>query len=333
MKSFSSMVRSLPRASRMVLNKSHALRHIRNKWRYPALECDPTVNFAVQGEVEYAAGASLGTGCNIIVSEGTKLVLGKSCFIGRYVEIGPGPLIEIGDSTSIQDRCVILGEVKLGRFCVLSYDLYISSGHHIFDRKPHAMIRDQDREFGDATDAPSHDTSRIIVEDDVWLGVHVVVMPGVTIGRGCVIGANSVVTRSLLPYSVAAGAPARVIRKRLEFAPPAAIDWQNENDIPYFYRGFETSIEERRRHANMGGHFAAGDFAISLRQPSSKVCVHMKCLSEGGTVIECGGKSYALSDRSAVYEFDSSSQDCDRPVFSTFTVKGGPVVVTGAWAM
>lgn len=52
-----------------------------------------------------------------------------------------------------------------------------------------------------------------IIGDDVWLGRNVVILPGVTVGSGSVIGANSVVTRDILPNSFAVGSPARVVRK------------------------------------------------------------------------------------------------------------------------
>jgi acetyltransferase-like isoleucine patch superfamily enzyme len=52
------------------------------------------------------------------------------------------------------------------------------------------------------------------VGDDVWLGVGTVVTRGVVIGAGTVVGANSVVTRDVPAYSVAVGAPARVVRRR-----------------------------------------------------------------------------------------------------------------------
>lgn len=52
----------------------------------------------------------------------------------------------------------------------------------------------------------------IVIEDDVWLGAGVVVLPGVRIGRGAIVGANSVVTQDVAPLHVVAGQPARTIR-------------------------------------------------------------------------------------------------------------------------
>jgi acetyltransferase-like isoleucine patch superfamily enzyme len=53
----------------------------------------------------------------------------------------------------------------------------------------------------------------VVIEDDVWLGEGVCVMPGVRIGRGAVIGANAVVTKNIPPYAVAAGIPAKIIKQ------------------------------------------------------------------------------------------------------------------------
>jgi acetyltransferase-like isoleucine patch superfamily enzyme len=58
------------------------------------------------------------------------------------------------------------------------------------------------------------ETKGIVIEDDCWLGTGVRVMDGVTIGKGCVIGAGAVVTKDIPPYSVAVGVPARVISQR-----------------------------------------------------------------------------------------------------------------------
>lgn len=54
----------------------------------------------------------------------------------------------------------------------------------------------------------------IIIEDDVWIGAVVKVLDGVTIAQGCVIGANSVVTKSTEPYGIYVGIPARKIKSR-----------------------------------------------------------------------------------------------------------------------
>lgn len=59
----------------------------------------------------------------------------------------------------------------------------------------------------------------VVIGDDVWVGGGVIILGGVTIGDGCTIGAGSVVTKSIPPYSIALGSPARVIR---QVEPPAA---------------------------------------------------------------------------------------------------------------
>jgi acetyltransferase-like isoleucine patch superfamily enzyme len=56
-------------------------------------------------------------------------------------------------------------------------------------------------------------TSPITIEDETWLGANCVVLPGVTIGKHCVIAAGSIVTKDIPPYSVAAGNPARVLKQ------------------------------------------------------------------------------------------------------------------------
>jgi len=55
----------------------------------------------------------------------------------------------------------------------------------------------------------------IRIEDDVWIGTHSVILPGVVIGKGAVIGAGAIVTREVLPFTVVAGVPAKELRKRL----------------------------------------------------------------------------------------------------------------------
>ena len=61
---------------------------------------------------------------------------------------------------------------------------------------------------------PLIDDKDVIIEEDVWIGDDAIILSGVTIGRGSVIAAGAVVTKSIPPYSIAGGCPAKVIKKR-----------------------------------------------------------------------------------------------------------------------
>jgi acetyltransferase-like isoleucine patch superfamily enzyme len=84
---------------------------------------------------------------------------------------------------------------------MLANGCFVSDGSHRFD-DPDKPVPWQ----GFTTKGPTR------VGDNVWCGANVVITSGVTVGERCVIGANSVVTADLPPHSIAAGAPARVIR-------------------------------------------------------------------------------------------------------------------------
>ena len=62
-----------------------------------------------------------------------------------------------------------------------------------------------------------HSPGVILIEEDVWLGSHVTVLPNVTIGKSSIIGSGSVVTKDIPPFSIAAGVPAKVIKNRKSF--------------------------------------------------------------------------------------------------------------------
>ena len=87
---------------------------------------------------------------------------------------------------------------------------------------PGSILRAVNHRF-ESTDVPIRDQGHaggvIHVEEDVWLGANVMVLPGVRIGRGSIIGAGAIVTKDIPPYSIAVGNPAKVVRKRT-FADP-----------------------------------------------------------------------------------------------------------------
>ena len=91
--------------------------------------------------------------------------------------------------------------VEIGDHCMFANGCFVTDGNHRFD--------DRDRPVpwqGFTTKGPTR------VGDNVWCGANVVITSGVTIGERCVIGANSVVTTDLPSFSIAAGAPAKVLR-------------------------------------------------------------------------------------------------------------------------
>lgn len=80
------------------------------------------------------------------------------------------------------------------------------------------MIIGANHRFSDVTKLIKEqgvETKGIIIESDVWIGANCCVLDGVTIGRGSVIGAGSIVTKSIPPMSVAVGNPCRVIKQRV----------------------------------------------------------------------------------------------------------------------
>lgn len=111
------------------------------------------------------------------------------------IRIGGGTFLNLG----VQVAAVEL--VEIGRNCMFANGCFVTDGNHRFD-DPDKPVPWQ----GFSTKGPTR------IGDDVWCGANVVVTSGVTIGERCVIGANSVVTTDLPPFSIAAGAPAKVLR-------------------------------------------------------------------------------------------------------------------------
>jgi acetyltransferase-like isoleucine patch superfamily enzyme len=111
------------------------------------------------------------------------------------VRIGAGTFLNLGVMVASQDL------VEIGEHCMLANGCFVSDASHRYD-DPEVPITWQ----GFESSGPTR------IGDNCWLGANVVVTSGVSIGERCVIGANSVVTRDIEPLSLAAGAPARVIR-------------------------------------------------------------------------------------------------------------------------
>lgn len=146
--------------------------------------------------------------------DGGAVTLGDRAHLHQdtVVEVGRGGSVRIGPDTYLQPRCQLsayLRAISIGA----NVQIAPACAFYPYDHgtAPGAPMRAQ----------PFTSRGDIVVEDDVWLGYGVVVLVGARIGRGAVVGANSVVTGDIPAGAVAVGAPARVVRMRGEAAPAA----------------------------------------------------------------------------------------------------------------
>lgn len=147
--------------------------------------------------------------------------LGSARVIGR-VKVRNHGTITIGDRTLFEGTIVPIelaawgATLRIGQGCYINYGTNVSAraGVTIGDNVAigqYSIIMDDD--YHSASDhRRAGKRAPIVIESDSWLGARVIVLRGAHIGRGAVIGANSVVTGNIPPYAVAVGTPARVIR-------------------------------------------------------------------------------------------------------------------------
>lgn len=139
-------------------------------------------------------------------SLGGGIIIGANCWISHGAQIlTHGGNIKIGNNCTINPYTIIYGQggVTIGNNVRIAAHCVVVPSNHIFTSVSIPIYKQGLSKKG------------IVIKDDVWIGAGVKVLDGVTIGKGCVIGANSVVTRSLDDYGVYVGTPARLIKKRM----------------------------------------------------------------------------------------------------------------------
>lgn len=146
-------------------------------------EANVELNTYYGGKIKIGSNCELRSGCKLL-TYGGNITLGHHCSVNPYTMIYGQGNITIGNYVRIATQCVL-----------------IPSNHNFSD--PDTPIT-----FQGLTN------KGIIIDDDVWLGCGVRVLDGVTIAKGCVIGAGSVVAKSTEPYGIYVGVPAKLIGKR-----------------------------------------------------------------------------------------------------------------------
>lgn len=111
--------------------------------------------------------------------------------------------VELGDYSGIGIRAQIGGRTIIGKHVMMGPDVSIFVRNHMFNRTDIPM--DQQ---GFSEERP------VTIDDDVWIGAKVIILPGVHIGTGAVIGAGAVVTKDVPDYAVVGGNPARILKMR-----------------------------------------------------------------------------------------------------------------------
>ncbi|NLR94589.1 acyltransferase [Flammeovirga agarivorans] len=109
--------------------------------------------------------------------------------------------LEVGDNCVIGIGNTIIGPVEIGNDVILAQNIVISALNHNYEN-PEQPIVDQ-----------GVNTKKIQIKSEAWIGANVVIVPGVTIGKHSVIGAGSVVTKSVPDYHIAVGNPAKLVKR------------------------------------------------------------------------------------------------------------------------
>ncbi|MEL6985073.1 MAG: DapH/DapD/GlmU-related protein [Actinomycetota bacterium] len=181
---------SIPSARKAILYFHHARTNLAARWFLRGAEQGPRIRVSGRPRIQTNGTMRIADRVQIYSTLARSELVANS---GATLDIGTRTLINFG--TSI----VSTGKVSIGAHCHIG---------------PHCMIMDNGyHEIDPERRLQTPEPNPVIIEDNVWLGARVIVMPGVTIGRDAVIGAGSVVTTDVPPRTVAAGVPARVVKE------------------------------------------------------------------------------------------------------------------------
>jgi acetyltransferase-like isoleucine patch superfamily enzyme len=142
-------------------------------------------------------------GKNIIFGNGTKLAAIPS-FSSSYAKQQFNPILKIGNNVQVTASLQVyaMKEIIIDDNVLFAANVFISDGFHGYSRIDVAY-----------KDQPISDLESIHIGEGSWIGQNVVIMPGVSIGKFSIVGANSVITKSIPAYCIAAGVPARIIKR------------------------------------------------------------------------------------------------------------------------
>ncbi len=199
--------------------RAGALGLVLRKWLYPLVlgHTGRGVTFGADVVLRHPHKIRIGDGA--VIDE--HVLLDAKGEDNRGIDIGPGSYIGRNSIVSCKNGDITLGEnanvgwhctiaatssIRIGRDNIIAaYSYIIGGGNYRFDDIDGPICRNYD-ESG---------KGGVVLGDDVWLGSHVAVLDGVTVGDGCVVASGATVTRDLPPRSVNVGTPAKTVRQRV----------------------------------------------------------------------------------------------------------------------
>lgn len=151
----------------------------------------------------YAVGGPVGTRLRRAVAGPLLAQVGKDVNIEAGAAFGSGAQIVLGDRSGLGVDADIHGPVTIGDDVMMGPRCTILTRNHRIDDVTVSMNQ---QGFGDY--------QPVVIEDDVWIGANVTIMPGVRVGTGSVLAAGAVVAHDVPPFSIVGGVPAKVLRDR-----------------------------------------------------------------------------------------------------------------------
>jgi len=151
-------------------------------------------------------------GPDCVFEPGVLIFHAQNVSLGRNVYVGHQTILKgyhrnelrIGDETWIGQQCFLhaAGGITIGARVGIGPGVKVLTSQHVEAGRDRAVL------FSPVEAQP------VVIEDDADVGVGAILMPGVTVGRGAIVGAGAVVVHDVAPYSVVAGVPARLLRER-----------------------------------------------------------------------------------------------------------------------
>lgn len=147
--------------------------------------------------------------------EGVRIGRGSTTYLGTMFDVGPRGRVTIGDFSLIHGAWFICdSQIEVGDYALISWNVVFMDTYGVSFDPVERRKQLQALPFDPHRRMPRGALSTPIrIGRNVWIGFDCVILPGVTIGDGSIVGARSVVTENVRPYTVVAGNPARMIRQ------------------------------------------------------------------------------------------------------------------------